>query len=127
MKLFDVLAIALGVASAGLAGGLWLRPVRVMLARKAFWLRVLPASILPTLGSAIVVTERHSGTGDLKSYGWPKPFFFAWEGWANGGSRSSCNYLYLAGDILFYGALMLAMAILWRASALLSKAGSAIK
>jgi hypothetical protein len=127
MTLFDILVISAGIAFAALAAGLWLRHVRVMLARKPFWLLLLMASVVPALGSALVITERHSGTGDLKSYGWPKPFFFAWEGWENGGSRSSCNYLYLAADILFYGALILALAILWRAAASLTKDGLSAK
>jgi hypothetical protein len=114
MPLATLITITAGIAALALAGWVWLKRSGPKPFGNKIWLMTGFGSVLLTFGSAMMVTERQSGTGDLKSYGWPKPYCVAWEGWENGSRSSGCNQLYLVGDLLFYGSLVLALAVLWR-------------
>jgi hypothetical protein len=121
MPLFTLLMIAAGVGLAAFSVASLVPAARAALNRKMFWLLLGFAAILFSLSSALVTTQRHSGTGDLTSYGWPKAYYFHWQGWEGGERINGYNLLYFAGDMLFYVALSLALFVSWRCAAAIAK------
>jgi hypothetical protein len=117
MPLFTLLMIAAGVGLAAFSGAMMMPATRAVLARKLFWLLLGLAAALLSFGSAFVTTQRDSGTGDLKSHGWPKPYYFQWRGWEGGDRISGYNFLYFASNMLLYAAILLALVLLWQCAA----------
>jgi hypothetical protein len=114
MPLFELLMISAGVALAAFCVASIIPAARALLVRKLFWALLSAGSLLLSLASAFATTRRHSGTGDMISRGWPKPYYFDWRSWESEERVTGHNLLYFAGDLLFYAALLLALVTLWK-------------
>jgi hypothetical protein len=92
----------------------WLIPgLRAEISKPSRWLGLIIASALLSLVSSFVSSRRHSGTGDLTSHGWPKPFYFRWESWESADRSVSANPLYFAGNMMVYVAALLVAGMVW--------------
>jgi hypothetical protein len=103
---------AFGVTAAGLILVPGLRTVRpsMRFVASAFLFVVLSAGV-----SALVTSTRHSGTGTVREFGWPKPFYFRWTSWQQAGdAQQDLNLLYFIGNGLFWAGALLSIWFLYR-------------
>ncbi len=92
--------------SACIAGVAWVIARRRGL-RNTYWGRVAAATLCLVILSASLRHSRHAGTGELTTYGWPKPVYTVVRYPENGSVHSGVVWRGIVENLLFYGAIAL--------------------
>jgi hypothetical protein len=73
----------------------------------------LAVGLAASAASVIASSCRSAGMGFHTSRGWPRPFYFSWQGLEGGVGRRGLNWLYFAENCAVWAAVALAILIAW--------------
>lgn len=107
-----LILFATAAAFSGACTG-WSSRLKADWVRTRFWGRLLAASAVLSLLSALVLQTRHAGTGLTTEHGWPKPFYFQYLSETGAWSHGS-SIIYFIGNMLVFAAALLSLWTIWR-------------
>lgn|GEM_PF-7039637 len=64
--------------------------------------------------SFVVSSTRVAGTGTHLSRGFPRPYYFEWEGFGGAEHRGGINWLYLVENWIVWAAALGVVLLVWR-------------
>jgi hypothetical protein len=89
--------------------------VRRALTHPRLFVAVLVLAVSSSAASVLVRTARAAGTGTRNSYGFPKPFYVTWTSWEHSITYSGVNWLYFAGNSVWWFAVLSLVTVFWAA------------
>jgi hypothetical protein len=79
------------------------------------FLQSVGGALVLSLASVVINSTRSAGMGTHRSYGYPRPFYFHWEGFERSGTNAGINWLYFVENWLIYAVALAAILLVVRA------------
>ena len=113
MPLAELLLTSFAVLAIVVMAMLMAPTVRSVLVRPGPMATLVVASVIGSIGSAVIRSSGASGTGTRTSHGFPKPFYFRLVSWEQPVSNAGFEWLYFAGNCIVWLALLSIGALVW--------------